>query len=179
MKKILYVDLDDVMAETLPAILREYNKMYNANAKVENIDDWQFYRCLGHDTKEGLEIIHKIFNIPGWWLGLKPISGAKEVMRMLNRVYNMYICTTPFESDNCIPEKIAWLRNHFPFLEQRQRIFIYDKNLLIGDYMIDDKPANLADFCGETILYRMPHNKHYHKFNHIVENWTEIEDLLL
>lgn len=171
--------MDDVLAETLPAICDAYNKIYKTSITQEDIDNWKFYKSLGHDDAEGQKIINEIFSIENFWLNIEPKHDAFHIMADLNKTYELYVASAPFPTKKCIPDKITWMKKHFPFLSYHQIIFIYNKGLLRGDIMIDDKPDNLIVFHGLKVLYRTPVNRQYNDFDHIVNNWREIKNLFL
>jgi len=178
-KKIIYVDVDGVMSDTLTGIIDGYNRIMGTNRRPEEVYRWHFYRCFGHTEEEGFEILTKIFSKKGFWLNLEPKPDAAEVLRLLNEKYQVYICTAPFPCKNCIPEKIQWLNKYFPFITNEQMIFITAKGLLKGDYMIDDRPSSLRSFSGTGMLFKTHANRYYNAFERTFENWNQIKDFLI
>jgi len=178
-KKIIYVDMDDVLADMIVGIVDGYNELMGTNRRPEEIYQWEFYRCFGHNDEEGFEILTKIFSKKGFWFNLEPKPDAAEVLKLLNEKYQVYVCTAPFPCKNCIPEKIQWLNKYFPFIKNEQMIFITDKWRLKGNYMIDDRPLCLRRFSGTGILFRTPANRNYNAFEHTFENWNQIKDFLI
>lgn len=177
-RQILYVDMDNVMNQFVEYIVQVYNNWYDTQWTFQDVNEYEFYRSFGHDDKSGQVILKKMFSTPGFWLNIKPQENSTKVLRQLNDRYDTYVATMPYNSYNCIPEKLEWLQEHYPFILKDQVIFIHRKNLLLGDYIIDDHPKHLENFKGTTIVYTYKYNEYY-KADERVSNWNEIANLLL
>lgn len=71
---------------------------------------------------------------------LKPIYGAIDGVNYLMNNYDAYIASAP---SICNPlsytEKALWIKDHFGTRVLERLILIPQKNLLKGDYLIDDR----------------------------------------
>ena len=101
-----------------------------------------------------------------------------EVLSELNRKYDLFIVSAAMEFPQSLSEKLAWLKDHFPFLSWKQIVFCGSKTVVHGDYMIDDLPYNLAGFNGEPFIFTAPHNLHIHQYNRL-NNWKEVGEKFL
>lgn len=90
---------------------------------------------------------------------IPPIDGAIEAVQLLNKSFDIYICSTvPWKNTSGASGKIAWIKKHFgegkenPFY--KKVILTHNKHLNVGDYLIDDRPKNGAEqFSGEWIQF--------------------------
>lgn len=78
---------------------------------------------------------------PEWFRELPVTEGAREGIEALREAgVELWVCTKPLEANpRCRDAKGAWLREHFPELEDRL-IIAPDKSLIRGDVLLDDAP---------------------------------------
>lgn len=91
--------------------------------------------------------------------------------------YEIYIVSAAMEFPQSLPEKLEWLKEHFPFIPWTHIVFCGDKSLINTDYMIDDHPKNLDKFKGTTIMFNAAHNT-YIDHHQRANSWTEVLALL-
>lgn len=133
-KPIVYIDLDGVIVD----LVSEANK--------EWLENEHNYSDLG-------ELID---NSPTVFANAKPIKDAVWAVKTLinSGEYEVYILSTPAWSNiDCWSQKRVWIENHIPELFKRI-ILTHNKDLLVGDYLIDDRLKNGAEnFKGEHIHF--------------------------
>ena len=122
MRKIVYIDLDNTMADYVRA------------AKEMNISL--------EDAK----------HVKGFFRNLKPMPFAIESYNKLSEHFDVYILSTaPWSNPDSLTEKLEWVKEHIPNA-YKNVIFSHHKDLNIGDYLIDDSTKNGAgNFTGEHI----------------------------
>lgn len=127
MKKIIYIDLDNTLAD------------YLGMAKEMNIDP--------KDAK----------HIHGFFEKLQPMPGAIEAYNRLTQHFDVYILSTaPWSNPHSLYEKILWVKQYLP-TAYKNVIFSHHKDLNRGDYLIDDSLKNGAqDFQGQHIQIHSP-----------------------
>ncbi|WP_150452305.1 5' nucleotidase, NT5C type [Arenibacter lacus] len=173
--KILFVDMDEVFADTYNEHIKLYNKRYNESLHVDH--------CLGKEVwqsvpEERKHVVKNHARTDGFFRALKPIKDSQEILKQLSKKYDLYVASAAMEFPNSLREKSDWLDEHFPFIHWKNRILCGHKHILRGDILIDDRSYNLASFEGRKILFTSPHNVHttgYERAN----NWLEVADLLL
>lgn len=172
---IVFVDMDEVMADTYNAHIEHYNQRFGASLTREE--------CMGHEVWQKVPLEHKDtiwqhYLEDGFFRTLRPMEDSKEVLKELDKKYKVYVASAAMQFPNSLLEKHQWLDEHFPFIHWRNRILCGDKQILRGDILIDDRSHNLEKFKGRPLLFTSPHNIHTNHFER-VNNWKEIADELL
>jgi 5'(3')-deoxyribonucleotidase len=110
-------------------------------------------------------------NIPSVFSLMKPLDGALEAYTILASTYDSYILSTaPWGNISSWSDKAAWVQTHLGDSAKKRLILSHNKNLNIGDYLIDDRTANgAAQFMGE----------HIHFGSAKFPNWNSVLDYLL
>lgn len=126
-KKTLYIDIDDTCAE--------YKEAHNANKTNDN----PFPQS-------------KL----GFYLNLKIKDDCKESLLILNDYYDLYFLTAPsLKNPHSYSEKRLWVEKHFTYEWVDKLIICNHKNLLLGDYLVDDYAYGKGQdkFKGELIQF--------------------------
>ena len=136
-KIVVYVDLDNTIAnfqsgvDTFPAAIRaQYGKDEN-----------------GKDHSD---------EIPGLFSKMKEIDGAKEGFQFLADHFDTYILSTaPWNNPSAWCDKLEWVKAHLGPAVKKRLILSHHKDLLRGDYIIDDNTNNgVADFPRRPYSFR-------------------------
>jgi 5'(3')-deoxyribonucleotidase len=138
-KKIVYVDMDGVLVKC-PTEQHEAAKRARLNRKGRKDDD------------PSTDDVHWS-DLPDIFEDLEPMENAIE----LCEDYEVFICTTvPWNNLSAWADKKKWVDKHLPAAHKRL-IYTHRKDLLIGDYLIDDRINNGAgEFKGELIPFGQP-----------------------
>lgn len=130
MKKILYIDMDNVLVD-FPSAFDKVPKRYLITHK------------------------DKMDEIPGIFALMTPLPGAIESFDQLSEIFDTYILSTsPWENDTAWTDKLNWVKNNLGSSAYKRLILSHHKNLNLGDFLIDDRLANGADkFTGEHIHF--------------------------
>jgi 5'(3')-deoxyribonucleotidase len=95
--------------------------------------------------------------IPNIFRHAPPIEGAIEAVRKLEESgkYELYIATAaPWGNPSAAMDKRLWIVEHFGDLFVKKMAITHLKNMLIGDYLIDDRTKNGAgEFNGTHIHF--------------------------
>lgn len=95
-------------------------------------------------------------SVPGFFLGLKPISGAVETVNRLRADFDVYVLTAPStRNPHCYTEKRLWIENQFDYPFTKRLIISPNKALLKGNFLIDDHTEGTGqeDFDGTVIHF--------------------------
>ena len=149
---IIYIDMDGVLADFGKAIKNH------------------------HQAKTNEFKVHPD-NIPGIFEHLEPIEGAIEAVEKLNNSgqYELFILTTaPWHNPSAWMHKRLWIERCFAEVFYKKIIITHRKDLLNGDYLIDDRIANGAgNFKGTHLHFGWDYvNDKFNKY----PNWEAILD---
>lgn len=171
----IFVDMDEVLADTYGKHIELYNQEFNQDLKVEDIASGEVWQNV---PKEHQKQVKKHAYLEGFFLDLKPMKDSIEVMQELYEKHEVYIATAATQFPNSLKEKSDWLAIYFPFIEWQHQIMCGHKFILRGDLLIDDRAYNLERFAGDTLLFSSPHNSNETTYNRVA-SWKEIAEKLL
>lgn len=130
MRKILYIDMDNVLVDfpsAFPLLQPEVIQAY-----------------------EG-----RLDEVPGIFSLMKPVPGAIEAFEELSEKFDTYVLSTsPWENPSAWSDKLQWVKSHLGKHAYKRLILSHHKNLNSGHFLVDDRTKNGADrFQGEHILF--------------------------
>lgn len=123
--------------------------------------------------EEHIEYAGRYDEAPHIFSKMKPLKGAIEAVEVLSRYFDCYILSTsPWENPTAASDKQNWIKKYFPKIFYKRMILSHRKDLLKGDYLIDDRPDNGAqDFEGEWIEFGSDKFPNWETVvNYLVEN---------
>lgn len=149
MKKILYLDMDNVLVDFESAF--------------KHFPDETLARYEGD-----------LDDIPGIFEKMDPMPGAIEAFHELSGLFDTYILSTaPWDNPSAWTHKVEWVHKHLgggPDSPAYKRLILtHHKHLNIGDFLVDDRTKNGADrFPGE----------HIHFGTEVFADWSNVVDYL-
>lgn len=172
--------MDGVVANTHAAWLDLYNADYDDDLDYSEITDWDMAKFVKPECGRK---IYEYLTRPDFYELVVPMDYSLLSMDMLREMGHRII----FVSAGFFPAKVEWLHNYgflkeYPYNDGRWQtaadiIIAYDKNLINGDILIDDRTDNVLAFDGQSILFNQPWNLK-DKFGIRVDGWMEIVDIL-
>ena len=171
--KIL-IDMDNVIADTL-----EYTiTCLENNHIVFNREELNGKYLEDILTEQQISIMHNITSKTDFFKKIPLKPKCYEVMKMLNKEYEIRIVSCAFVFPKSMNAKLWWIRKNLDFIDLSQVIFCGCKSDIKGDILIDDIAENLQNFDGEKYIFSAPHNideKDYKRF----ESWDDVALLFL
>jgi 5'-nucleotidase len=139
-KKIIYVDMDNVLVNFKSGIDRVPPKILNEMPKDEE------------GNPKDLDEIEGIFGL------MDPVDGAIEAFKLLDEHHHVYILSTaPWKNHSAWSDKVAWVQRYIGKVDgepaYKRLILSHNKQLNIGDYLIDDRLANGAAAWGGKLIH--------------------------
>lgn len=129
-KKRVYIDMDNVLVDFASGIAR-----------------------LDASTRKEYE--GRLDEVPGIFALMDPMPGSIEAVHRLAKLYDVYILSTaPWKNPSAWADKVSWVTKYLDDVLHKRLILSHQKDLLKGDYLIDDRPKHGADtFEGEWIQF--------------------------
>jgi len=130
MKKILYIDMDNVLVDFPSGISKLSQEVIN-------------------EYESNLDEVPNIFSL------MEPLEGAIDSFKILSQRYDTYILSTaPWKNSSAWSDKVKWVKKYLEESAYKRLILTHHKNLNHGDYLIDDRTKNGAgEFKGELIQF--------------------------
>ena len=130
MKKIVYVDMDNVLV--------------NFQSGIDQLNEDLLVEYDGR-----LDEVPDIFGL------MQPMENAIESYIKLSKHYDVYILSTsPWENESALIDKLRWVKKHLGEVAYKRLILSHHKNLNKGHFLIDDRLKNGAqEFEGEHIHF--------------------------
>lgn len=176
-KKIILCDADDTILDLCVAWVKCLNKRHGTNILHKDVTDWDI--SLFFPGVEKRAVYDPVFE-KDFWKQVNPVDGCFEVLKEINDRYELYIVTaTNYQTCDTKVERILEL---YPFLDWQQFVVTSKKQLITGDYLIDDGLHNFAGGAYKGILYDRPHNQNVDVSKEgliRVHSWNEISSILL
>ena len=129
-KKILYVDMDNVLVD--------------------------FKSGIDKLSPDILEEYHgRLDEVPGIFKLMSPLADAITSYTILSKKFDTFILSTsPWLNTTAASDKFAWVHEHLGDVAYKRLILSHHKHLNSGDFLIDDRLHNGADkFNGELIKF--------------------------
>jgi 5'(3')-deoxyribonucleotidase len=167
--------MDEVMADAVAEHLLRYNRDYEEQTTVADLEGKWLWEIVASDRHDALEA-H--LRSDDFFECLTVMPESQRVMQRLQHNYEVFIATAAMEIPTSFAQKFRWLEKHFPFIPPSHIVYCGDKGILRADYLIDDNPRQLQRFQGTGILYSSPHNMKVKGFKR-VKDWLEVEKLFL
>jgi len=128
------------------------------------------------------EIIKSIETENGFFRALPAVAGSIEAVLEIAKKNDVFITSSPLkEQKYSAPEKYEWIGINIGAEWKQRLILTYDKTLVKGDILIDDKPeiAGLAKPPQwEQVLIDWPYNRHVNGKRRINRDWSDWKEIL-
>lgn len=141
-KKIVYIDMDNVLV--------------NFKSGIDQLSQ-----------EELQEYEDRYDEVPGIFKLMEPNDGAIETFQWISKYFDTYILSTaPWENHSAWSDKLNWVKKYLGEPAYKRLILSHHKNLLSGDYLIDDRTKRgVKDFSG----------KHIHFGTDEFRHWTDVK----
>lgn len=162
MEKIVKIDVDGVLRDIISTMCEIYNEEFSTNLKYNDIKEY--------DVSLSFPLIEKKYNFKASYYffvlhGKKIFRDSPKypevnnaILKLHNLGYRIIIVSSQESVENKI-DTLKWL--HYNEIYYDDICFTKNKDIVKGDYMVDDYPNNLREITGSTqpILILQPYNK--------------------
>jgi 5'(3')-deoxyribonucleotidase len=178
-RKVIAVDMDEVIADALGEHLLRYNRDFPADfPQPLTLADLRGRRLWEVVPPHRHAALDAYFRNEDFFRNLPIMPDAPRVLNRLQCRYDIFIASAAMEVPTSFTAKFDWLAEHFPFIPTSHIVFCGDKSILRADYLIDDNVRQLDVFHGEGILFTAPSNVDITTYRR-VNNWLDVEAMFL
>ena len=174
MERII-IDMDEVIADPMGDMVAWYEKTHGLKVDYDQMKEGSWVR--GFPEQHRKLVLERLYS-EGFFRNLPVMDDAQDVLKEMNKRYEIFIVSAAVEFPNSLKDKHDWLLEHFPFFTWRQLVLCGDKRMIHGDYMIDDHVRNLVHFPGKKYLYTAFHNREIEGYDRI-HHWREAATIFL
>lgn len=160
----ILLDVDGVLADFVSAYLDIVERVTGRRYQPHDVTSFDIGESLGLARAESAACKRALGNSPcvARTLGIYP--GAREGVRRLNEIADVYIVTSPWNSNpTWTHDREWWLHEHFRIPHSRI-VHTSAKHLCRGDFLVDDRTETLRQWHvehpgGIAVQWRTPHNR--------------------
>lgn len=175
----IIVDMDHVKVD----FHKQCVKLFRSCLPKEAFKNWRPEKYYFEEVFEPQYhgVINEIVCSKNFFFTMEPMAGAIEAVKEMEKEkLNITICTTPHpNSEFCINEKIDWVKKYLGASYAKKMVFTYDKTIITGDVLIDDKPSITGYNQNPTwthVLFTAGHNEEIETEHRLCkwEDWRSI-----
>lgn len=151
----ILVDMDCVLENLNEVWIEELNRRHGTTVKPDEVTEWDMTKFYPGLTRT------KVFaplHDENTWNRVTPLPQSQYAVDALKADGHDVIVVTAAHPDT-VRWKYEWLSRYFPSIPFKDIIFTSRKQLVHGDYLIDDAPHNLFGGDYRPILFEAPHNR--------------------
>jgi uncharacterized HAD superfamily protein len=187
------IDIDDVIADFIPALLLFHNDRYGTNLTYEefhNNEGW--YKIWGGTEDDDIRKVYEFYETDHFY-GLPVVSDANEILRKLKINHKLILITA--REETIAQPTLNWIEKHFPeIFDSVHFTNSYSQNLVQKkksdickeksvDIMVDDSIKNTLDCSSNGInvlLVDRPWNRNFIPPENVkrVFSWGDIHDVI-
>jgi 5'(3')-deoxyribonucleotidase len=169
------IDMDEVIVDLLPKLLRVYNEAFGERLTRDQISGCSLDEAVPDARRAAARAL---IDEPSFFADPEPMPGSIEVVRELCQRYDVFIASAAMEVPTSLAAKFQWLQRHLPFIPPSHLVFCGDKGIVDADFLIDDTPRHFLKFRGTGILFDAPHNRRIEGYRR-VRDWADVRRLFL
>lgn len=178
------IDVDNVIADTVPVLLLEINRYYKTDLRAEDIHIYDIHTLLGLSRAEMKPFWIKLYSERKILL-CQVIPGAREGIEELRKRYKVYLVTSRFKEYE--DDTKRWLKDMdipYDWLEhvEEKKKHIFAKEKKISVFVEDDleQAIYMAESGIKVFLFDRPWNRSCDVQRRLirVKSWAEILEKL-
>lgn len=162
MRKIVTIlDCDGVLSDFVAGMLPLVQEVTGKRFTHTDVTKFNFVEALGLTKAEGAAVKKLIGSRRGFAASLPPYPQARQGVRRLRELGDVYCVTTPWDTNPWWrAERDSWLALHFGIDRVEHAT---DKSSYDGDLFVDDHSSHVRDWLSKradrtAVFWRTPHN---------------------
>lgn len=178
-RPIALVDVDGVLADFVKDYLELVAVVTGRRYPAEQVTHFDIGVSLGLTTAQAAAVKRALGDCRNFAADLEPYAGAIEGMAALRSVADVYIVTSPWNSNpTWTYDREGWLKRNFD-IPHMDVIHGSAKHLIDGDLFIDDKTSavvawQLAHPLGHGVQWQTPYNRLDEYTGPSTCNWDQV-----
>lgn len=165
----ILVDIDDTINNLAHVWLNFYNDDYKDKLQYDELTDWDWAKIVKPECGKN---IYSYLHDRDLYTLLSPVRNSLSVIKYLKSKGHR---VTYITARDYLNNKFDWLKTYEFIDDISDFVIAYDKSLIRGEYIIDDKYENVINFDGIGILMNQPWNAKY-RFGNRASNWNEVKE---
>ncbi|MDA3856419.1 MAG: hypothetical protein PF569_09240 [Candidatus Woesearchaeota archaeon] len=168
------IDMDGVINKFSKYMATELVKRSKGLHYIDNSGGYDMSLWFDDPYREFWDIFNTILNDYKFWTDIPVITDSLEWLKE-NSNKEIYLCTKPYPSVNCLSGKQQWIETYLPKYRNKV-IYIQDKSFLAkpDTILVDDAISNVKSFVdagGSARLFIKEYNKKesFTKVRHLSE----------
>ncbi|KAF9411528.1 hypothetical protein BGZ94_001301 [Podila epigama] len=202
-RKVIAVDLDEVLAKTTLAIADFHNDTYGTSLTMDDFISYDYTKIWGGTRAESIAKWRLFFDSP-YFLKVEPVEGSLETLKLLkSRLFSLVIVTARQQFVADLTKKFVdrhypgifesiYFANHFLTEEEKLTFISKPKSVICRDVhaqlLIDDSLENATEVANAGIPVLLFDLNGSYKWNKLeegqtlpdkvtrVKSWKEIQD---
>ncbi|KAJ1441081.1 hypothetical protein B484DRAFT_356963 [Ochromonadaceae sp. CCMP2298] len=142
-KRVLAVDVDEVLAFFIPALAEFHNEVFGDDLPhpltAESFASYDFCKIWGGTMEDSYVKMDAFFASAHYKEQIKPIPGALEVLQMLQQDFELHVVTS--RQHKIEESTLLWINTHYPD--------IFTKVHFGNHYTRDGKSRSKPEMCRE------------------------------
>jgi 5'(3')-deoxyribonucleotidase len=180
----IVLDCDGVLSDFTSGALRIVEEVTGRRFTLSDVTAFDFVKSLGLTVAEGSAVKKLIGSRQGFAAALVPYPGARQGVRRLRELGDVFCVTTPWDSNSWWrDERTSWLALHFGINRVHHEI---DKAPFEADVFVDDKASHVQAWSERwpdrtAVFWRTPHNipEDAPKGAHTTSSWDDLYQIAL
>lgn len=191
-RPVVLLDCDGPLSDFTTGYLDALEKETGMRHLAAEVDQWSIADCdfflqaakkINTAPRDLKARVDRHVGVQGFCAQLAVQPGAREAVRTLAKLADVYVVTSPWDSSPTWQyERLHWVAEHFE-LPRSRVVQTGTKHIIKGDFFIDDKPSHAIEWAmawphGVSFLFDMHHNQANHALPSNAERagWDVIVD---
>jgi 5'(3')-deoxyribonucleotidase len=130
------IDLDEVLADFLSALIEYHNYTYGTSLVREQFQSYKFWETWGGTRKEAIQKVYD-FHKTSYFKNIKPLVGSQEAISILKQNNDLVIVTS--RQDDIAEATKKWIAQNFPN--------VFSKVYFANHYSQNGSPKTKKQIC--------------------------------